>query len=171
MLVKREEALRRRRKLTVDGHIVASFRSLYSRQRSHLGRFCQMTIGALFRSVGWTGMIAGLVAFLMVGAFAPRAAVAQSQMHQAQVVSLIIAPVGHAADHHHIGGHSHGHADHSAASDTCKDGCCGSGGHALPGRAGDFAATSGWAAICLLPVADRFADNGLQYSIDRPPRV
>ncbi|MDE2361091.1 MAG: hypothetical protein KGM42_00325 [Hyphomicrobiales bacterium] len=129
-----------------------------------------MRLGALFRSAGWTGMIAGLFAFLLIGATVARPAAGHdgSGFEAFASVDLAVDHGHHAAER--ARSHKDGHADHSAA-DPCKDGCCSSGCFALPGRAAVVAATSDVLSVDLRIAADRLADDGFPDSIDRPPRA
>lgn len=123
-----------------------------------------MTFGALFRTLGWTGMIAGLFAFLVMGALIPC-----STSMAADAVAMQ-DNAHHAVELHHVHDKAQ-HGDHSSAADPCKDGCCGAGCHVLTGPQVLAATTFVFAPDRFHIVPDRFTTGTPPFSIERPPRA
>jgi hypothetical protein len=125
--------------------------------------------------MGWSGLLAGVFAFVVMGAIMPCTveAATPAHVHAEAHVHEAAAEAGHHHFDHDLAsaGHVHAPADHGHAGDGCKDGCCGSACFGLTGP--DVAASypvtfSGYLYRALSePMVER--DN--PFRLERPPRA
>ena len=124
-----------------------------------------MKLRAMFTKLGWTGVIAGLFAFLLMGASVPC-----GPSHSMDTVGLQQIANGSAEtlqqDHH-----STQHGGHSSTSDNCKDACCGAGCHVLSAPQVTAGPEVVFTRDFFSAAPDRVASGTLPFSIERPPRA